>query len=407
MARTTHLSGTTLAAAAQFYGLNQGRQADWNPGWWFFHSANFPLAGTLKNLRVRNAVLLADRTYTIVIDGVPTALTVTVPAGATNGADLINTVAIAAGDNVAIEITVAGGVTGGEWNVDFEAAGADYFSLILGSILGQDGVSVKYLHLSEAVDTPQAAEADTYCIAPCDGKIKRLFCYQDQAFGATAWWWQMTLRKNGVSTALTVRIDNWGVNHYGSDVVNEVAVAKGDRLDWKLETGGGSASHPRIGFGAVFIPSEQAGETAVWCAGESGNLDAAFTRYHCLLPAYSGAWSAGLEPLMVQGGTLRAANLYVRLSAAPGAAASGKQYTFTLMRNGVATALTCTVLNDATFAEDAVTNVALADGDELTLRCVPLNGPDVVTAAWGIMLWAADPLGSRLRHHYAYGRHER
>jgi hypothetical protein len=107
----------------------------------------------------------------------------------------------------------------------------------------------------------------------------------------------------------------------------------------------------------------------------------------CLQPASAQDGSA----MMVQGSGLAAARLYVRLSAAPGAAASGHQYTFTLYRNGAPTTLTCIAFETATFAEDMVNLVALANGDTLYLRCVPLNNPDVVNGYGGIILEVPAP----------------
>ncbi len=65
-------------------------------------------------------------------------------------------------------------------------------------------------------------------------------------------------------------------------------------------------------------------------------------------------------------------NLTIRLSTAPG---SGKSYAYTLMKNGVATALTATVSNTSTTASDTSNTVSVSAGDTLTLRCVPSGTP--------------------------------
>jgi len=63
-------------------------------------------AGTLRNMRVRHNATGAggDIVYTAQINGVNTALTVTLNGSASDGSDLVNTVAIAAGDLISIEV---------------------------------------------------------------------------------------------------------------------------------------------------------------------------------------------------------------------------------------------------------------------------------------------------------------
>ena len=78
-------------------------------------------------------------------------------------------------------------------------------------------------------------------------------------------------------------------------------------------------------------------------------------------------------------------NLYVELSAAPGAGA-GDAYTFTLMVNGVASALTCTITQPATSGNDTTHEVALAAGDRISLRATPVSTPSATPSAqWSMM----------------------
>ena len=72
-----------------------------------------PRAGTLQNLRVRHNSPGGngnDIVYTVRVEGVASALTVTLASDAADGSDLANTVAVAAGDRIDIEVTKAAGV---------------------------------------------------------------------------------------------------------------------------------------------------------------------------------------------------------------------------------------------------------------------------------------------------------
>jgi hypothetical protein len=66
-------------------------------------------------------------------------------------------------------------------------------------------------------------------------------------------------------------------------------------------------------------------------------------------------------------GTL--SNLYIRLSAAAGAA--GASYTFTVRKNSAATSVTTTITATATNGSDLVNSVAFAAGDTFSIQATP------------------------------------
>jgi hypothetical protein len=69
-----------------------------------------PRAGTLQNMRVRHNSLVGNGNaivYTLRVNGVASALTVSLASTAADGSDLANTVAVVAGDLVDIEVTKA------------------------------------------------------------------------------------------------------------------------------------------------------------------------------------------------------------------------------------------------------------------------------------------------------------
>lgn len=76
--------------------------------------------------------------------------------------------------------------------------------------------------------------------------------------------------------------------------------------------------------------------------------------------------------LVAEGGTL--SHLKVKVASAP---TSGKSLAFTVMKNAVATTLTCTIADTNTTAEDITHSVTVAAGDRLALRCVPSGTPTV------------------------------
>jgi hypothetical protein len=109
------------------------------------------------------------------------------------------------------------------------------------------------------------------------------------------------------------------------------------------------------------------------CAWRSVGNPATTTSY--ISPATGGTWTTtianGTHPWAVTG-TFN--NLSITLASAP---ASGKSIAFTLLVNGVASALTCTVSNTATAAQDSTHSVSITDGDTVSLRAVGSGTPTV------------------------------
>lgn len=73
------------------------------------------------------------------------------------------------------------------------------------------------------------------------------------------------------------------------------------------------------------------------------------------------------------GGTVR--QLRVRVPTAPGPAASGNTWTFTVRKNGVSTGVTCTIFETATSCSDLVNASAFAADDLISLRVDAISNP--------------------------------
>lgn len=74
-----------------------------------------PRAGTFQNLRVRHNQLGSSAntvTYTLRVNGTPSTLTVSLASNAADGNDLVNSVVVAAGDLIDIEVTKGSSITG-------------------------------------------------------------------------------------------------------------------------------------------------------------------------------------------------------------------------------------------------------------------------------------------------------
>lgn len=203
-------------------------------------------------------------------------------------------------------------------------------------------------------------------VAPTAGTLTMLFVLLNVAPGGvtsrTA-----TLMKNGAPTALTCTITGAALS--GSDIANSVSFVAGDLLtiQWSVVGLPATGANPAWSVLSTGVDS--------WLGGSmSANYSAAVANYQ---PIMSGG---GVFPTVLSGaeapvstpGTLT--NLYVKLTAAPGAAASGKSVRVRLMKNGAPTALTLTLLETATSA-NITTNVTVAAGDVFAFEITPTATP--------------------------------
>lgn len=189
----------------------------------------------------------------------------------------------------------------------------------------------------------------------------------------------ITIQKNGSDTAITCQIADTATTC--KDFNNISAIAVGDNFSAKVTPSGTPASSV-IAISIIFNTrsnpytlislggSTASGQTPSVSASEDTTLMGSST------------WSSAGSQIAPTAGTI--SNLYILLNAAPGAAASGKSYTFTVLKNSVATALTCTVLETATSCEDTSNSVTFVAGDRLLLRSVsPANTPTAARVAAG------------------------
>ncbi len=84
-----------------------------------------------------------------------------------------------------------------------------------------------------------------------------------------------------------------------------------------------------------------------------------------------------VQNIMPTGGTVN--SFYVFIETAPGGAAS---WTFTLRKNGVDTAVTCTVAGTAQICSDTAHSAAYVAGDLVSVRESSAGGPNNSAGQW-------------------------
>lgn len=186
-----------------------------------------------------------------------------------------------------------------------------------------------------------------------------------------------TVYKNGSPTAVTAILGT-GIT-FVKDGTHTAIFSAGDTLSMAA-TNSVTSPTTLIDLSISFLlDASTSGETGIMGA-TSQNLEAGTTDYIC--PQASTApssFEASFSQVMPTPGNITA--MYVDLNGSPGGTAA---YQFSVMKNGVAQAITCTITGSATAANDTSHSVAFAAGDLISIQSIPTGTPTRRMARTGL-----------------------
>lgn len=99
---------------------------------------------------------------------------------------------------------------------------------------------------------------------------------------------------------------------------------------------------------------------------------------NCFTSGPAVATEANIHALFPAGTVAR---LSLHLYTAPGA---GSSWAFTVMNNGVATAVTCVIATTATTCSDLIHSSTFTENSNFTIRSVPFSNPVATSVSWSI-----------------------
>lgn len=219
----------------------------------------------------------------------------------------------------------------------------------------------------------QSAEDTCYQPIPISGTIMLFRVWFATAPGAGKSW-TVKIRKNGADSGISVTISD--AETTGADLVNTVAVSPGDKIDVQV-TPSGTPTASNIAWSCII---DAASKTSCFMGGDLTPSPSA-VRYYAPQGCFSpNSADTGRRAKVTTPGVIK--NLYVQLNAvAPGA---GKSYTYTIMKNGVATALQVVISDTNTSGSNTTDSVAVAAGDNISVRITPSGTPAVPWSNWGV-----------------------
>ena len=346
--------------------------------------------GTLKKLRFKlNGSPGAGQkyTFTLMLNGYPTTLTLEIADDATSGSNLVNEIEVVGGDTVSLRCDPDGTPTAryATWTCIFESDKPNE-SLIMGGSYDQaNPAAIEYGQVMGAYTEYNTIESNFRQVIPTSGTIKKLYVRLTSDPGSAPDAYRFTLRTGPAGgpqadTGLTVTIV--ANDKYGFDLVHTVPVDPGDVVTMKIEPLNTPSGVPRCRWGMTFL-ADIDGESIV-LGGTHNNLPLTATEHNLLTCREANTWTATESNRYQLGQACTLKKLYFLLTGSPG---SGNKYDFTLRVGGVGGTVVTTIADLAYTGNSGALEDTVADGEYVNLRVVPTSSPTIRDSYWGFVCY--------------------
>lgn len=319
-------------------------------------------------------------TFTLYVNGNPTAVTVTITNAETSGNITGESVDLAPGDWISIACDAANGpdAVSAQWSFGFNSDTAKE-SMILGHCWARNDVT-RYGAVCACAAVDDGVENNARQIMPTDGAMSHLYVKASNSPGAGGDTFTITLRESvGGDTASAVVLTDAETTGNTADSVDS---QPGDVLTVSTVPGNSPANtNVRIALGWKFT-ADAAGETIVM-GGTSDNLNTGANEYNYFTTGrHTTSWTgteANVQQLCM---ATSIEFIYGKLQNAPGG--GGDQFNFAARING-ATGNNTVVLDDTTATGTDATD-AVAAADNLAILSDPDGTPAGGDGYWGFVL---------------------
>jgi len=343
-----------------------------------------PTGGTISGLLVKlsgNVAAASTYSFTLMVNSAPSALTVTIPAGAPTGSDWSNSVSVTAGQTVSLRSTFTGapGALLASWSAIWQPSIAGE-SIMLVNLLSSVGGTV--YGTTQGYTIGNGTESSVQAPLPTAGNFKKMYIVLSTDPGDPAGpdGYTLTPRINGANTTLTVTIS--ADNTTGNDTTHTVAGAAGNLLSIGIVPLNVPAAAPYCAIGMVFA-SSTSGEYLVMGGTDMTQTVAGATRYIQLCGTGRGVFDAAEANAysLTQSGILK--KFYVKLNVAPD---GGQSQTVSIREAVGNTGITVTISGavDTTGNDVAHTYTSLV-GDVADIMVVSSAGAAAAFVHWGVV----------------------
>jgi len=342
-------------------------------------------SGIIKNLRIVLAAAPStgdSYAFVLMVNGSPSALTLTISDTATTGQDLVNQISVVAGDYVSLRVvpTSLPDAVVAKWSSVFSGSVSNE-SLVLGCMRTTMNTSTtQYMGLQGMNDSPNANIFRGQRVCSAAGTIKNFYVKLTGSPGAGDSF-VFTLNKNGVNQTLTATVSELGTT--GNDTVNSFIVAAGDLLTIEINPAG-TPNDVLPTWGMTFV-ADVDGESPMM-SGSKDRASTSLTEYNKFmgLSILGGdAWTTTETDFNIMGQSCTLRDLYVEMETAPG---TGESWAFTVRIGGAGGNLTTTISNTDTKGNDQINSDEISNDNLIAFESNPsAGGPDQGRAIWGMV----------------------
>ena len=239
-----------------------------------------------------------------------------------------------------------------------------------------------------------ATESVASTVSPTAGTIDKLYVELNGVAGAGNSY-VFTVRKDSADTSLTCTISG-NTDITCNDTSNSFTVSAGDELSFQAVP----ISSPTARFmngASVLFTGDVNGETVLMGHGSTFDMDFDATIFWALqgYRADDGTGSFLFHSVPTPGDFKK---LYAVANTAPGA---GNSYIFTIQKDDVDTAVTCTISGTATTCNDTSNSVSFVIDEQISLATVAISTPTSSTGFWGAV-FVADTAGEAVLYSGAH-----
>jgi hypothetical protein len=349
----------------------------------YYRKQVIPTGGTLSSWYIKLAAAPGagkSFVFTVRLNGVSAALTITISDAATTGADITHSVAVVAGDIVDILATPSGTPSASTiptWTMVFTPT-IDNENIILSRGYCYNGGTRYYAAQGGRNGGSEYVSVNPI---PCAGTAKKLYVDMAADAGAAPDAYTFALMKNGAGSALTTSVV--ADNTTGNDTAHTVDLAAGDTLCISIVPVSSPAVTGQIAAISWVFLSTTANESFVLGADSLNKPNVGTTEY---VPLHDTEydWSA-TEANRLSGGCqtpYKLKNFYVKFSSAP----SGN-YTLNVRGGGNNTGITVTILSGNTAGNDTAHTYDLVDYQTMSVSC--LAAGSAIRVMFGICVYTA------------------
>jgi len=330
-------------------------------------------------------------TFTLFLNGNPTALTFDIADAATSGSDMVNEVVVTGGDYVYLQCVPDNTptTTQADWTTVFEGDNPNE-SLILGRASNTLHRTNTYYGQVMTCGTSLAAnENDRREVIPTSGKIKNFYVKLDIDPGTAPDAYRLTVRLNGATVGNSPIVTITANDTTGSDLVHELDVVASDYITMMAEPVNTPSAWPYVCWGMTF-EADIDGES-ICIGGSYQGLDRWNPlRFNKVSSTEGPGWDANEDRRDLLGQVCTLKKFHVLITAPPGA---GNHWDFTLRIGGADSNVLLAINDPDTTGDSGALEDTVALDEYVALRCDPTDIPDAADAYWGFVCYIA-PSGS-------------